>query len=63
MTADETIEVLRNHTKNGTTVIAWAASHGFNHSFIYDVLHGRRKPSERLLAAVGIKKVVTYEFV
>lgn len=39
----------------------FARKHGFSHSYISDVMALRRKPSERLMTALGVKKIVTYK--
>jgi hypothetical protein len=60
---EEAVLVLREQTERVNSVKAWADANGFHSSFVGDVLRGRREPSERLLEAMGVKKVVTYEFV
>jgi DNA-binding transcriptional regulator YdaS (Cro superfamily) len=34
---------------------------GVNEAYLSDVIRGRRDPSERLLLACGLRRVVTYE--
>jgi hypothetical protein len=63
MTRDEAMTILRNHIEKEGSMRAFADKHDFNVSFISDIMRGRREPSERILLAVGVKKVVTYEFI
>lgn len=35
---------------------------GVSLSYLNDVLHGRREPGEKILSAIGVRKVVSYEF-
>lgn len=39
---------------------AFAARHGISPAYINDVLQGRREPGEKILAAIGFERVVTY---
>ena len=55
--------MLKQHIEMAGTASAWATKNSFNPTFVYAVLNGKSAPSERLLSAVGIKKVVTYEFI
>ena len=39
---------------------AFAARHGFSRAYVNDVLHERRAITDRLCAAIGVKRFVTY---
>lgn len=38
----------------------FADRHGFTRAYINDVVHGRRALADRILAAIGIERIVTY---
>jgi hypothetical protein len=38
----------------------WAKQHDLSDSYVSDVLSGKRAPSDRILAALSIIRVVTY---
>jgi hypothetical protein len=40
---------------------AWAATHGFSGAYVHDVLAGNRPPGLRIVAALGMREVVSYE--
>jgi hypothetical protein len=40
---------------------AWASAHGFAGSFVSDVIKERRKPSERMLSALRLRRVESFE--
>jgi hypothetical protein len=37
-----------------------AKTWGFSHTFLYEVLSGKRQPSPRLLRAMGLRKEIMY---
>lgn len=39
---------------------SFATKHGFSFAYINDVVRGRRDLSERILAAIGVERVITY---
>lgn len=39
---------------------AWGRKHGFTSQYISSVIHGGKKPSARLLAAIGLEMVERY---
>lgn len=60
MTVDDVLVALRNAISVAGTTKAWALQHGFAPSYIGDVLGRHRPPSDRVLEALGLEKVVTY---
>lgn len=40
----------------------WAKKCGISEAYLSDILRGNREPSEMVLKALGLKKVVTYEY-
>ena len=40
---------------------AWAEAHGISPQYVSDVLNARRDPGDKILAALGYVRVVTYE--
>lgn len=45
---------------SGLKQSAWASVNGFSMQYVSAVLKGRKKPSDRLCAAVGLRKVTSY---
>ncbi len=39
----------------------WARQLGVSNGYLHDVMTGRRVPGDVILAALGLKRVVTYE--
>lgn len=39
---------------------AWAEAHAMSPAYVSDVLNGRREPGAKILAALGLRKVVRY---
>ena len=40
---------------------AFAKAHGISPQYLSDVLRGRRDPGQKLLDAMGLKRVVSYQ--
>jgi DNA-binding transcriptional regulator YdaS (Cro superfamily) len=40
---------------------AFAHAHGFSVAYVNDVVRGKRDLADRILATIGIKRVVTYQ--
>lgn len=59
MTDDEVRLMLRKEC--GPNQRIWAQAHGVVPSYVSDVLNGRRDPSPAILAALGLKRVVSYD--
>lgn len=38
----------------------WAVAHGISPQYVSDVLNARKDPSDRLLAAIGLRRVVAF---
>lgn len=60
MTEDEVIEQLRAAIADAGSQRAFAEKHGFTPGYVSDVLKGQRGLSDRILAAIGVERVVTY---
>ena len=39
---------------------AWSERHGISPAYVSDVLNSRREPGPKILAALGLRKVVRY---
>ena len=39
----------------------WADDHGISYAYVSDVLQGKREPGDKVLDALGLVKVVTYQ--
>lgn len=64
LTKPQVMKRLRAECAQWGNLSAFARDAGLSHSFVSNVLAGRREPSQTLLSAIGIKKsvkrVVTY---
>jgi len=40
---------------------AWARDHDVTGQYVHDVLKGRRAPGQAIIAALGLRRVVSYE--
>ena len=61
LTYDDLIALLRRRIKEHGQQKLFAAAHGMSAQYVTDVLRGRREPGEKMLGALGLRKVVTYE--
>lgn len=61
MTVDE-VRLLMKERMNGNAK-AWCKEHDVAASYISDVMTGRREPGAKILDALGLVKVVSYEAV
>lgn len=59
MTADE-VRALLTTAANGN-VSAWAKQNNISGAYVSDVLAGRREPGEKILQALGLIRVVTFQ--
>jgi len=50
--------IIRSKAK--PTQAAWAKSNGISPAYVSDVIQGRREPGEKILKALGLKRVVSY---
>ena len=57
MTADQVRETLRRACAGNQA--RWAAEHGFARSYVTMVLRGQREPTDALLDALGLERVIT----
>jgi hypothetical protein len=61
MTADEVRVLLREACRKAGSQSAWAEEHNVSGSYVSDLVHGRREPGDKVLAALGLERVaVTY---
>lgn len=60
LTEQQVIERLRAATSAAGGQKAFAKAHGFTPGYIHDVLHGKRAPADRILAAIGVERIVIY---
>lgn len=61
MTEDEVIERLRVACQNAGGQKAFAQLHNFTPAYVSDVLRGKRSPADRILAAIGLERIVIYQ--
>lgn len=61
MTEDEVIERLRVACQNAGGQKAFAKLHDFTPAYVSDVLRGKRGPADRILAAIGLERVIIYQ--
>lgn len=47
-------------SKAKPTQAAWAKAHGISPAYVSDVIQGRREPGEKILKALGLKRIVSY---
>lgn len=62
MTEDEVYQRLRDAIDRAGGQRSFARQIGVTPSYINDVVNKRRLMSDRILAAIGIKRVVTYTY-
>ena len=60
MTADEVRALLREACRKAGSQSAWAEEHDMSTTLVSDVIRGRREPGDKVLAALGLERVVTY---
>ena len=60
MTADDVRNLMRREIAKKGTIGAWAREANINAAYVSDVLRGHREPAHKILAALGIERVVTY---
>lgn len=41
---------------------AWARERGVSATYVSDVIQGRKEPGDKVLAALGLERVVTYRW-
>ncbi len=60
MNVDQVREKLAQACRKAGSAAAWARQADLSESYVSDVLSGKRSPSDRILTALSIIKVVTY---
>lgn len=60
LTEQEVMERLRAAIEGAGGQRAFAEKHGLTPAYINDVVHGRRALADRILAAIGVKRTITY---
>jgi len=61
MTVDDVRALLRQEIEKHGTAKAWADAHKLAPSYVSDVLKGNREPADRIMDALGLQRLVTYE--
>lgn len=54
------LDIIRTRIGSGSQV-ALAQEMGVSPTYLGDVIHGRKEPGKKILDALGLKRVVTYE--
>lgn len=57
---DQVMNIIAAQLKRAGTQKALASDLGISQAYLNDVLQGRREPAGKLLAALGLERVVTY---
>lgn len=60
MTKEQVIAALRQACVSAGSQGAWAAAHGVSPTYVSDTLSGRRDLSDKVLAALGLERVIVY---
>lgn len=60
LTEHDVMERLRGAVVKAGGQRQFAKAHGFTPGYIHDVLHGKRALADRILAAIGVERVVMY---
>lgn len=60
MTKEQVLAALRQACVTAGSQDAWAAAHGVSPTYVADTLGGRRGPSGKVLAALGLERVIVY---
>lgn len=53
--------VLKSRCDRAGSCKAWAIKHGVSQPYVCDVIYGRRYPGEKILKALGLRRVIGYE--
>lgn len=61
VTVQEIREMLLRQCKEVGSQGAWGKRHGLSQIYVSDVIHGRRAPGEKILAALGLRKIILYD--
>lgn len=60
LTRVELFALLRKSCSDAGGQSAWAEMHGVSASYLSDVVNSRREPGDKILAGLGLRKVVRY---
>jgi DNA-binding transcriptional regulator YdaS (Cro superfamily) len=60
LTEQEVRDRLRGAVEQAGGQRRFADMHGFTPAYVNDVVHGRRALADRILAAIGVERVVSY---
>ncbi len=61
MSESELIAMLRDACAQAGGQKTWAVKHGVSPAYLSDVINGLRAPAAKILAAIGVRRVVTYK--
>lgn len=50
----EIVELLREEVSRSVSMRSWSRAHGLDHTYVWQVLSGRRPPSDRIVTALRI---------
>lgn len=57
LSTDEVLSALREAVETAGSQRAYATKLGVSQAYLADVLHGRRSPGQRVLSALGLKRI------
>lgn len=57
LSSGEILDALRQAIGTAGSAKAFAEEAGLSAAYVGDVLHGRREPADRILAALGLKRI------
>lgn len=60
MNKNTVINLLARECGRADGIRPWAGRHGIDHAFVWRVLNGKKDPSDRVLDALGLERIVTY---
>lgn len=63
MTPEQFINYLKEQVTIHGSQKAMAAHYGIGQAFLSEVLRGRREPGDKIPAALGFRKVISYEVI
>ena len=61
MTEDEVRDMLKEAIEKAGSQLAFSLERDVDHSCLTPILRGRKPPTPQVLAALGLRKVVSYE--
>lgn len=61
MTSGDVREELRRACETAGGQKIWAEANGVSPMYVSDVIRGRTEPAAKILAALGLERVVTYQ--